>query len=114
MESILDSIKKMLGIEAEYHHFDQELIIFINSVFGICYQLGIGSGNGPIVISSENDLWTDFIQEAQIEEVKTYIWAKVKLLFDPPTSSFALTALQDLAKEFEWRSNITAESISNS
>lgn len=110
MESILNSIKKMLGIEADYKQFDPELIIFINSALGICYQLGVGDDKTePFAIHSENDTWSDFIDNNQIETVKSYIFAKVKLIFDPPTSSSVLAAYQDLIKEFEWRCNVDSE-----
>lgn len=110
MESILNSIKKMLGIEADYKHFDPELIIFINSALGICFQLGVGDDKlTPFVIKDENDLWEDFISNDQIETVKSYVFMKVKLLFDPPTSSAVLSSYQELIKEFEWRCNVDSE-----
>ena len=109
MDSILLSIKKALGIEDDYEHFDQELIFFINSVFGILFQLGVGQKTEPFKISGEDEIWDDFIYGDQIETVKSYIFAKVKLLFDPPTSSFVLESYKDLIKEFEWRCNVDAE-----
>lgn len=110
MDSILNSIKKMLGIEEDYKQFDQELIVFINSALGICFQLGIGDDKlTPFKITGENDLWEDFISRDQIETVKSYIFMKVKLLFDPPSSSFVLSSYQELIKEFEWRCNIDSE-----
>jgi len=110
MESILNSIKKMLGIEADYKHFDPELIIFINSALGICFQLGVGDDKlTPFSITGENDLWEDFVSNDQIETVKSYVFMKVKLLFDPPTSSAVLSSYQELIKEFEWRCNVDSE-----
>lgn len=109
MESILTSIKKMLGIEAEYTHFDQELIIFINSIFGILFQLGVGPTSEPYKITSSKEEWTDFIEADQIETVKSYMFMKVKLLFDPPSSASVLASYQELIKEFEWRCHIDAE-----
>jgi hypothetical protein len=109
MNSILTSIKKMLGIEESYTHFDPELILFINSVFGILFQLGVGPKDAPFTISDSSSEWGDFIQDNQIETVKSYVFAKVKLLFDPPSSSFVLSSYQDLIKEFEWRCHIDAE-----
>lgn len=109
MDSILNSIKKMLGPEAEYTHFDPELIIFINSTFGILFQLGVGPTDKPFKISSADETWDQFIEEDQIETVKTYIWAKVKLMFDPPSSSAVLSSLKELITEFEWRCNVDAE-----
>lgn len=109
IESILNSVKKALGIEAEYDHFDPELIMFINSAFGVCYQLGVGPTDKPFIIEDAKATWDEFIQGDQIETIKTYIFAKVKLIFDPPTSSSVLQAYQELIKEFEWRSNVDAE-----
>lgn len=109
MDSILTSIKKMLGIESEYDHFDPELIIFINSVFGILFQLGVGPTDEPFVIKGNDEKWDDFIDGEQIETVKSYMFMKVKLLFDPPSSSFVLSSYQDLIKEFEWRCHVHAE-----
>ena len=109
MDSILTSIKKMLGIEEDYTHFDPELILFINSVLGICFQLGVGPTSAPFRIEDKGTTWDDFISEDQIDTVKSYIFMKVKLLFDPPTNSATLASYQELIKEFEWRSNVHAE-----
>ncbi len=109
MDSILTSIKKMLGIEEDYTHFDPELIIFINSVFGILFQLGVGPTDAPFTIIGKAEKWNDFIEDTQIETVKSYVFMKVKLLFDPPASSFVLSSYQELIKEFEWRCHIHAE-----
>lgn len=109
MDSILTSIKKMLGIEEDYTQFDNELILFINSAFGVLYQLGVGPTTEPYKIADATDTWDDFIKSDQIETVKSYVFMKVKLLFDPPSSSFVLSSYQDLIKEFEWRCNVDAE-----
>lgn len=109
MDSILTSIKKMLGIEEDYTQFDQELIVFINSVFGILFQLGVGPTDTPYSIRDEDSTWDEFISDDQIETVKSYVFMKVKLLFDPPSSSFVLSSYQELIKEFEWRCNVNAE-----
>lgn len=110
MDSILTSIKKMLGIEEDYVHFDPELILFINSVLGILFQLGVGDDKTtPFKIADKSAVWEDFISNDQIETVKSYVYMKVKLLFDPPTSSAVLSSFQDLIKEFEWRCNVDSE-----
>ena len=109
MDSILTSIKKKLGIEEEYTHFDDQLIVTINSVFGILFQLGVGPKEAPYFIDSKDNTWDEFLVSDQIQTVKDYVWVKVKLLFDPPTTSFVLSSYQDLAKEFEWRCNVDAE-----
>lgn len=109
MDSILTSIKKMLGIDEEYEQFDPELIMFINSAFGILFQLGVGPKDEMYKIDGSGNTWDEFIPEDQIETVKSYVFMKVKLMFDPPSSSFVLSSYQDLIKEFEWRCNVDAE-----
>lgn len=109
MDSILNSVKKMLGIEAEDTNFDTELIFHINTVLGVCFQLGVGPTDEPFMITGANEIWEDFIPEDQIVSVQTYVFIKVKLIFDPPSSSFVLSSYQDLAKEFEWRCNVDSE-----
>ena len=111
MDSILTSIKKLLGITAEYKQFDPDLIIHINSVFLILKQLGIGPEQG-FSISGEYETWDQFLPEGStnFEAVKSYMHIKVKLLFDPPTSSAVMEAMNRMASEYEWRLNIEAES----
>lgn len=108
MENILTSIKKMLGIDESYHHFDKELLVFINSVFGILFQLGVGSKSSQF-ICDETSTWDEFIRNEEIETVKSYMFMKVKLLFDPPSSSFVLSSYERLISEFEWRCNVDSE-----
>ena len=84
MESILTSIKKMLGITEEYEHFDSDLIIHINSVFMILTQLGVGPPSG-FSVQDKSATWKEFISdETKLQLVKSYMQMKVKLLFDPP------------------------------
>lgn len=109
MESILTSIKKLLGITEEYQHFDADLIIHINSVFSILTQLGVGPSEG-FFIEDDSATWYDFIPEGQnYESVKTYVHLKVKTLFDPPASSVVLDSMTRMASEFEWRLQTEAE-----
>ena len=108
MDSILNSVKNMLGIESDDKSFDTELILHINSVLGLCFQLGVGPKDEPFVIEDEEASWSDFVPDDQIVSVKTYVFIKVKLIFDPPSSSFVLSSYQDLAIEFEWRCNVDA------
>lgn len=109
MESILTSIKKFLGIAEEYKHFDADLIIHINSVFSILTQLGVGPSEG-FSIENEVTVWADFIPEkSKIELVKSYIYLKVKLLFDPPLSSSVMDAINRQISEFEWRLNVAVD-----
>ena len=110
MESILTSIKKLLGIAEEYTQFDADLIMHINSVFSILTQLGVGPSNG-FSIEDDRATWDEFIPEGQnVELVKSYIHLKVKLLFDPPLTSAVIEAMNKNIGEFEWRLNVAAES----
>ena len=110
MESILTSIKKLLGPTEEYEHFDTDLIMHINSVFSILTQMGVGPSEG-FSIMDENDMWSDFIQgRPNIELVKSYVYLKVKLLFDPPSSSAVIESINRQISEFEWRLNVAADS----
>lgn len=109
MESILTSIKKMLGITEEYEHFDSDLIIHINSVFMILTQLGVGAPSG-FSIQDKSTTWKEFISdETKLQLVKSYTHMKVKLLFDPPLSSAVIASMEKMIAEAEWRLNIAAE-----
>ena len=109
-ESILISIKKLLGIAKEYVNFDSDIIMHINSVFMVLSQLGVGPVKG-FRIEDENDVWSDYIvDEDNLDAVKSYIHLKVKLLFDPPLNSAVLEAMKQTINELEWRLNVEAES----
>lgn len=108
-DSILDSIKKMLGIEAEYTHFDTDIIININSVLMILTQLGVGPDVG-FIIEDSSKTWTDFLGEGiSVPAVKTYVYLKVKLVFDPPASSHVVASMDRQILELEWRVNVKAD-----
>lgn len=110
MDSILTSVKKMLGIVEEYEHFDSDIIMHINTVFSILTQLGIGPSEGFTIVD-KNSKWKDFIKDdTKIEAVKSYLYLKVKLLFDPPLSSSVMEAINRNIDELEWRLNMNAES----
>lgn len=109
-ESILTSIKKLLGIPEDYEHFDQDIIIHINSVFMILNQLGVGPTE-EFTITDKTAVWSDFISDnKKIESVKTYVYMKVRLLFDPPLSSAVMDCINKVISEMEWRLNVAAES----
>ena len=108
MESILTSIKKLLGISEEYEQFDKDLIVHINSVFLILNQLGVGPSEG-FFIYDDTAIWDDFLEGANIELVKSYMYLKVKLLFDPPLSSAVIEANNRMISEFEWRLNVAVD-----
>lgn len=108
-ESILTSIKKMLGITEEYTHFDQDIIIHINTVLMILHQLGVGPKEG-FAITDSYETWSDFlVDNKNIEAVKTYVYLKVRLLFDPPLSSSVTESINKLINELEWRLNVAVD-----
>ncbi|PNH20943.1 structural protein [Lachnospiraceae bacterium] len=108
-DSVLISIKKLLGIAEEYEHFDADLIMHINSVFSILTQLGVGPFKG-FMIEDKSATWKDFTSdESKYMLVKSYMHLKVKLLFDPPLSSAVLECYKTQISEYEWRLNVAAE-----
>lgn len=110
MESILTSIKKLLGPGEDYDHFDADIILHINSTFSVLNQLGVGPSEG-FRITDSTEIWTDYIPDDPVllEMVKSYMYLKVKLLFDPPTSSAVLASMERQADTLEWRLNKEAE-----
>lgn len=109
MNSILNSIKKMLGLEANYTAFDTDIIIHVNSVFLSLNQLGVGPPE-VFSISSAEEPWTSFFGDSQeLEAVKSYIYLKVRLIFDPPTSSAVIESINRSISELEWRLNIQVD-----
>ena len=109
MDSILTSIKKLLGIAEDYTHFDDNIIIHINSAFSSLSQLGVGPSYG-FHIEDDSETWIDFFGESsELYDVRTYIYLKVSLWFDPPTSSAVLSAKERQISELEWRLNVAAE-----
>lgn len=114
MDSILKTIKKFLGISDEETHFDTDLIIHINSVFSILNQLGVGPSKS-FQIQDEKETWDQFIEDdTDFNDVKTYMYLKVKLLFDPPASSSVMSAMERQISELEWRLNVSAFILSKS
>ena len=108
-ESILDSVKKQLGITSEYTSFDMDIIMHINTVFMILRQMGVGPKEG-FSIASNAEIWTDFSPEIKmLEAVKTYVYLKVKLIFDPPLNSSTIEVLNRNISELEWRLNSEVE-----
>lgn len=108
-KSILTSIKKLLGLAEDYTAFDTDIIIHINSALMILKQLGVGPEEG-FMIQSKKDKWEDFIDEDDnLEAVKTYIYLKTKMVFDPPQHGPTEDALKESIKEYEWRLNVQAE-----
>lgn len=108
-ESILTTIKKLLGITEDYTHFDEDILIHINSVFSILAQLGVGPEDG-FSIKDKSTVWDDYLDsDLLLSDVKTYIYMKVKVVFDPPLSSVVMESMNRTIAELEWRINVAAE-----
>jgi len=103
MVSILNSIKQMLGVGVEDTNFDQELVIHINGALMILNQLGIGPPKG-IVITGADETWTELIGDrTDLELIKSDVYLRVRLIFDPPQNSFLVSAIQKQIEEYDWR-----------
>ena len=109
MESILRTIRKMIGPDETYTQYDTDLIIHINSALAVLTQLGVGPSEG-FFIQDESATWNDFLgNDSKLEMVKSYVYMKVKLAFDPPSSSAVIDSMNRSISEFEWRANMAAE-----
>lgn len=107
-DSILNSVKHMLGSCDDY--FDSDLITFINGVFSTLMQLGVGPKTG-FSISGSDETWSSYTKnKPELEMVKTYVYTKVRLRFDPPQGSSVLQLMQQDANELEWRLNVATDS----
>lgn len=103
MVSILDSIKQLLGIDKNDDNFDKELIVYINGALMILNQLGVGPETG-YSITDENNTWDEFLLDRKdLEAVKSDVYLRVRLIFDPPQNSFLVKAIEDQIKEYDWR-----------
>ena len=109
MTSILTTVKKMLGLDSDYEAFDVDIIIGINSALMTLTQVGVGPKRG-FIVQDATDTWEDFLGDREdLEAIKTYVYLKTKLIFDPPTNSFTIDAMERQAEEYLWRININAE-----
>lgn len=107
--SILNTTKKVLGISEDDTSFDVDVVMHINTAFSVLTQLGIGPTSG-FMIEDAAPTWEDFLhQDDRFNAVKTYVYLRVRLLFDPPTTSYHVTALNEQIRELEWRLNLTRE-----
>lgn len=107
--SILDTIKKLIGIDTDYDIFDIDIIVSINSSFMILNQLGVGPDK-PFSIKGPSETWKDFFEDEEIFELaKSYIYLRTKLLFDPPSSGVLHEAVERQISEFEWRMHVQAD-----
>lgn len=111
MDSILNSTRKLSQVPENCPHFDDQIVAYINSVFLVLKQLGVGPTEG-FVITDESAIWSDFLPDDIVlrEATKAYMAAKVRLKFDPPTSSAHMEALKSDIAEYEWRANVEVES----
>lgn len=111
MDSILDSTKKILGLDPEYDVFDVDIITHINSAFFTLNQLGVGPAEGFMILDNAAP-WTWFSEgRTNLNAVKTYVYLRVRLLFDPPQTSFATSAMEKQIQELEWRLNVNREGV---
>lgn len=107
--SILNSTKKMLGIAEDYTVFDLDIITHINTAFSTLAQLGVGPLSG-FMIEGNSEVWDDFIGiDRQYNSVKSYVFLRVRLLFDPPSTSYLILAYEKQIEELEWRLNTHRE-----
>jgi hypothetical protein len=111
-DSILETTKKLLGFESDYTAFDLDIITHINSVFFTLKDLGIGPTVGFLIVD-DSATWSDFIGTEDINAVKSYMFMRIRLMFDPPSSSFHLESLNKQAQEMEWRLNVHMEGVRN-
>jgi hypothetical protein len=110
-QSILISTKKILGIAEDYTVFDLDIITHINSAFSTLTQLGVGPPQG-FMIEDATENWTDFIaDDFQYNSVKSYVFLRVRQLFDPPTTSYLIAAVDKQIQELEWRLNVHREEM---
>lgn len=109
MDSILTSVKKTLNLDESYTFFDPEITLHINSVFSTLTQLGVGPSTG-FEIEDKTATWDDFLEgDARFNFVKTYMYLRVRLLFDPPGTGYLVDAYQKQVDQFEWRINVVRE-----
>lgn len=110
MDSVLTSIKKLLGIAEEYEHFDSDIVMYINSAFSVLTQLGVGPEEG-FRIEDASTTWSEFLyDDPRLEMVRTYVYLKVKQVFDSNFSSAAvIEAINRQIQELEWRINVTVD-----
>lgn len=105
--TILEDIKKFVGIVPDYTAFDDRILMCINSAFATLHQLGVGPEEGFLVEADTN--WDEYISSYRLNFIKSYVCMKVNVMFDPPTSSFALDSLNKQIAEYEWRINSEVE-----
>lgn len=110
-ESILKSVKKALNVPADYEAFDLDVLMHTNSVFSTLNQLGVGPELG-FMIEDDVPTWDAFLgNDPRLNNIKTYVFLRVRMLFDPPSTGYHTTAMQDQIRELEWRINVNREDV---
>lgn len=109
--TVLNTIKKSLGIEADYTEFDQEITMHINSVLATLNQLGVIPDPG-VALTAGTETWSTVTTNKLLNNVQSYIYLRVRLLWDPPTTSFAIESFGKQIQELEWRMNVQVEGAS--
>ena len=110
-DSILDGTKHALNLASDYTPFDQDILLYINAVFSTLNQLGVGPELG-FMIEDKDAVWSDFLEgDLRLNNVKTYVYLRVRMLFDPPTIGYLVEAMKEQIKELEWRINSQRESV---
>lgn len=110
--SILNSTKKVLGIDPAYTAFDQDILTHINATISTLQQMGLGSSAEVFFVEDDQAVWTDFEPDPQImNHIRTYVYLKVRLYFDPPSTSFVLAAMEKQAEELEFRLSLAREQV---
>jgi len=108
-QRILISVKKVLGLPEADTSFDVDITMHINTVLATLTQVGIGPAEG-FMIEGAADTWDAFIgNDKRLNAVRTYVYLRVRLLFDPPQTSFVIDSMQKQIQEFEWRLNVQRE-----
>ena len=111
VDSILLSIKKLIGLAEDYTQFDTDLIIHINTAFAVLHQLGVGPKK-PYTISGTEETWDEFVtDQINAENVRSYVYMKVKMLFDPPSTATMHEAFERQIQEMEWRLNVAVDPL---
>lgn len=111
-DSILNCTKKILGLEADYLSFDMDIVMHVNSALVTLNQIGIGPEEG-FAIEDADALWKEFLgDDLRLNSVKTYVYLRVRLLFDPPTTSYLMASMKEQLQELEWRLNVQREGVS--
>src|SRR5690606_16320069 len=102
MDSILDSVKHQLSVGADYDVFDPTIIMHINTALFVLNQIGIGPSEG-FAVSDDTQTWDQFTSDPQLEAIKSFVYIRVRLLFDPPQTAHLIAALERQGEEYLWR-----------